>query len=125
MRTPFDSDLKKWATILFKEKNVKVGGDVVTQMVHLFGDSIYHLSNEVDKICIGLTDSQSVTTHNIKKNAVWLKSYQNWEFLDVIAQKNLPKALVRGKSFLKSAPDFSLVMTLFITFFTGLYFLKR
>ncbi len=124
MRTPFDSDLKKWATILFKEKNVKVGGDVVTQMVHLFGDSIYHLSNEVDKIYIGLKDSQSVTTHNIKKNAVWLKSYQNWEFLDVIARKKIKDALTKGRLFFEIAPDFSIIMNLFTSFFVGLYFYK-
>ena len=124
LRTPFDSGLIKWAEILFKEKNVPASRDVIQKLVQMFGDSIYHLANEIDKICILHEGSDPIKLDDLEKKSPWSRSFQNWEFLDVIAQKNLPKALVRGKSFLKSAPDFSLVMTLFITFFTGLYFLK-
>ena len=41
MRTPFNTDLKKWASVLFKEKNISVTGDTIAQVVYLFGDSIY------------------------------------------------------------------------------------
>lgn len=124
MRTPFDSGLKKWTELLFKERNVPVSRDVISKLVQMYGDSIYHLANEIDKICILHEGHDPIKLDDLEKNAPWSRSFQNWEFLDVIAQKNLSKALVRGKSFLNSAPDFSLVMNLFITFFTGLYFLK-
>ena len=124
MRTPFNSDLKKWASALFKEKNISVTGDAITQIVHLFGDSIYHIANEIDKICIGFSGSRQITAKDIKESLLWQKSYQNWEFLDVLARKKLNDALIRGKSYLNLAPDFSIVMNVLITFFTSLYYLK-
>ena len=124
MRTPFNSDLKKWASVLFKEKNIYATGDAITQIVHLFGDSIYHIANEIDKICIGLRGSRKITGKDIKESLLWQKSYQNWEFLDVLARKKLNDALIRGKSYLHLVPDFSIVMNVLITFFTSLYYLK-
>ena len=124
MRTPFNSDLKKWASVLFKEKNISVTGDAITQIVYLFGDSIYHIANEIDKICIGFSGSRQITAKDIKESLIWRKSYQNWEFLDVLARKKLNDALIRGKSYLNLAPNFSIVMNVLITFFTSLYYLK-
>jgi DNA polymerase III delta subunit len=124
MRTPFNSDLKKWASTLFKEKNISVTGDAITQIVYLFGDSIYHIANEIDKICIGFSGSRQITAKDIKESLIWRKSYQNWEFLDVLARKKLNDALIRGKSYLNLAPNFSIVMNVLITFFTSLYYLK-
>ena len=124
MRTPFNADLKKWTSVLFKEKNISVTGDAITQIVHLFGDSIYHIANEIDKICIRFSGSRQITAKDIKESLIWQKSYQNWEFLDVLARRKLNDALIRGKSFFNLAPDFSIVMNIFITFFTSLYYLK-
>ncbi len=124
MRTPFNSDLKKWASVLFKEKNIYATREAITQIVHLFGDSIYHIANEIDKICIGFSGSRQITAKDIKESLIWRKSYQNWEFLDVLARKKLNDALIRGKSYLNLAPNFSIVMNVLITFFTSLYYLK-
>ena len=124
MRTPFNADLKKWTSVLFKEKNISITGDAITQIVHLFGDSIYHIANEIDKICIGFSGSRQITAKDIKESLIWQKSYQNWEFLDVLARKKLNDALIRGISYLNLAPDFSIVMNVLITFFTSLYYLK-
>ena len=124
MRTPFNTDLKKWASVLFKEKNISVTGDTIAQVVYLFGDSIYHIANEIDKIYIGFSGSKQITAKDIKESLIWRKSYQNWEFLDVLARRKLNDALIRGKSFFNLAPDFSIVMNILITFFTSLYYLK-
>jgi len=124
MRTPFNADLKKWTSVLFKEKNISITGDAITQIVHLFGDSIYHIANEIDKICIRFSGSRQITAKDIKESLIWQKSYQNWEFLDVLARKKLNDALIRGISYLNLAPDFSIVMNVLITFFTSLYYLK-
>ena len=66
----------------------------------------------------------SITAKDIKESLIWRKSYQNWEFLDVLARRKLNDALIRGKSFFNLAPDFSIVMNILITFFTSLYYLK-
>ena len=124
MRTPFNSDLKKWASVLFKEKNIYATREAISQIVHLFGDSIYHIANEIDKICIGFSGSRQITAKDIKESLIWRKSYQNWEFLDVLARKKLNDALIRGKSYLNLVPNFSIVMNVLITFFTSLYYLK-
>jgi len=124
MRTPFNADLKKWTSVLFREKNISITGDAITQIVHLFGDSIYHIANEIDKICIRFSGSRQITAKDIKESLIWQKSYQNWEFLDVLARKKLNDALIRGISYLNLAPDFSIVMNVLITFFTSLYYLK-
>jgi DNA polymerase III delta subunit len=124
MRTPFNADLKKWTSVLFKEKNISITRDAITQIVHLFGDSIYHIANEIDKICIRFSGSRQITAKDIKESLIWQKSYQNWEFLDVLARKKLNDALIRGISYLNLAPDFSIVMNVLITFFTSLYYLK-
>jgi len=124
LRTPFDSELKKWTRILLKERNKTATGEAISLLVNLFGDSIYHIANEIDKICISFKGSGPITIENIGKTVNWQKSYQNWEFLDVVARRKLSDALVRGHSYFKSAPDFMVIMNIFITFFTSLYFLK-
>jgi len=124
LRTPFDSELKKWTRVLLKEHNKTATSEAVSLLVNLFGDSIYHIANEIDKICINYKGAGPITINNIENNVNWQKSYQNWEFLDVIARKKLSDALFRGHSYLKSVPDFMVIMNIFITFFTSLYFLK-
>ena len=55
--TPFARDLYKWARFFFKENDKTAEYSVIEEIVENYGDSVFNIKNEIDKLCL-LIDSR-------------------------------------------------------------------
>ena len=51
-QSPFEQDMVKWAKYLIKEKNKVADSKVLLNLVDIAGQSIVHLNNEINKLCL-------------------------------------------------------------------------
>ncbi len=95
--TPMENGVKRWARYFFREQGVKVSDDVINNIVDFSGDSLDHLHNEIEKICISLDDKEIVTVEKVKSYSGWQREYQKWEFFLSLGEKKYDKAIALGK----------------------------
>jgi DNA polymerase III delta subunit len=76
------------------------------------GDSVYHIANQVEKICLGLGENDILTPEVVQKFSGWNREYQKWEFLNAVGQRDLPKALLTGNNYISRNEMISLLPNL-------------
>ena len=62
--TPFATNLYKWAKFFFKENNKNADSLVIQEIVENYGDSVFNVKNEIDKLCI-LIDSNDINSDDL------------------------------------------------------------
>ena len=102
VQTPFSSKLKKWANYFFKERQKSVHPTIINITVEMAGDSLMHLQNEIDKICLWVGDRDNITLNDIEKFSGWKREYQRWEFLLAFGEKDYERTLSLGKTIITS-----------------------
>ena len=102
VQTPFSSKLKKWANYFFKERQKSVHPTIINITVEMAGDSLMHLKNEIDKICLWVGDRDNITLNDIEKFSGWKREYQRWEFLLAFGEKDYERTLSLGKTIITS-----------------------
>ena len=102
VQTPFSSKLKKWANYFFKERQKSVHPTIINITVEMAGDSLMHLQNEIDKICLWVGDRDDITLNDIEKFSGWKREYQRWEFLLAFGEKDYERTLSLGKTIITS-----------------------
>ena len=60
VQTPYAQDMKKWANFFFKEREKLAHSSVVNVMVEMAGDSVAHLNNEIEKVCLWTGDRDTI-----------------------------------------------------------------
>ena len=98
VQTPFMQDMKKWANYLFKQRGKSVHVGLVDILVNIAGDSVAHLDNEVEKICLLVGDRTRIDAQDIERFSGWRRERQRWEFLIALGGKDYDKAVSIGKS---------------------------
>jgi DNA polymerase III delta subunit len=76
------------------------------------GDSVYHIFNQIEKICISLDEDDILTPEYVRKFGGWNREFKMWEFLNAVGQKDLPKALLTGKDLISRNSIISLMPNL-------------
>lgn len=112
VRKPFENDLRKWTKQFFQDHNIDAPPSVVEAVLDMAGDSVYHIANQVEKICLGLGDKELLTPEFVHKFRGWNKEFQKWEFLNAVGQKDLAKALITGKDYISRNDMISLLPSL-------------
>ncbi|MFH1850728.1 MAG: DNA polymerase III subunit delta [Candidatus Neomarinimicrobiota bacterium] len=97
---PFESELRKWVIYFFKENQVQVSEEIVGAVLDVAGDSVYHIANEVIKICLELNAGDQLTVESVHRFAGWRREYRQWEFMTAVGSRNLDQALLLGKALL-------------------------
>lgn len=101
VRRPFENKLRDWARYFFQENGQKVDTSVINAVIEIAGDSLHHISNEINKVCLFAQDDEKITKDLVYQFAGWNRDFQRWEFILSIANKDLKKALLVGRSLLK------------------------
>ena len=68
VQTPFANDLKKWTKFLIKKRGKTASLNVENTLIELAGDSLAHLDDEIEKICliIGAKKNQKIWEHGFQ-----------------------------------------------------------
>ncbi len=121
---PFESELRKWVQYFFHEKQIKVSRESIDSILGIAGDSVYHIANEIEKICLGVESGATLNPEEIQQFAGWRREHGQWEFLQAVAGRNLSKALVLGQSLLVQGIALLSIVYQLSTLFSELLFLK-
>ena len=100
LRKPFEKELRSWTKRFFDDQGIDAPPSVVQAVLEMAGDSVYHIANQVEKICLGLGENDILTPEVVQKFSGWNREYQKWEFLNAVGQRDLPKALLTGNNYI-------------------------
>lgn len=99
--TPFESKLKSWVLFMFREKGrTDISPNVVNALIEIAGDSLYHIANEIDKVCTVLKEDAQITPDDIYKFSGWKRGFQSWQFLTAVGERDLFKSVQIGHDLL-------------------------
>ncbi|MFQ6606596.1 MAG: DNA polymerase III subunit delta [Fidelibacterota bacterium] len=124
VRTPFTGELRKWSRYFFKTQGITPSPQVIEMVLEIAGDSVYHLANEIEKICLNLDKDQDLTPEKVREFAGWQREYQMWEFLHTVGRRNLEAAVVQGWSLLSHGTAMLTLIYRLAALFRELLFLK-
>ena len=123
VQTPFTNDMKKWANYLVKKRGKTALGKVQQIMVDMAGDSVAHLDNEIEKICLLIGGRNNIEAEDVEQFSGWKRDRQRWEFLTALAEKDYSKSIKLGKSIVaKHESMISLIYPLTTLFQEMLFF---
>ncbi len=111
-RKPFENKLNAWAKQFFNDEGIDAPPSVIQAVMDIAGDSVYHIANQVEKICLGLTVDDELTPEFVEKFSGWEKTYQMWELLNAIGGKDIASSLVKGREYISRNSMISLLPSL-------------
>ena len=94
--TPFTRDLSKWARFFFKENNKKAEPSIIEELVENYGDSVYNIKNEIDKLCL-MNNNAIIKASDINSPSSWIRSRQRWELMSSIGNRDLERSISLSK----------------------------
>ena len=92
-QTPSKVNLFKSVNFFFKEHGKSANIDVANMLIDFAGDSIGHLKNEVDLICLSNVNESLIKIDNLQNLSKWDKERKRWEFIVAVSKNNLKKSL--------------------------------
>ena len=121
--TPFATDLYKWARFFFKENEKKADSLVIEEIVENYGDSVFNVKNEIDKLCI-LIDSNEIKSNDLIISNAWGRSRQRWELFNSIGKRDLEKSIKLSKEIIGDTETMISLIYSLTSFFQELLFAK-
>tara|TARA_A100001015_G_C15040484_1_gene739306 strand:+ start:66 stop:1040 length:975 start_codon:yes stop_codon:yes gene_type:complete len=113
VQTPFANDLKKWTKFLIKKRGKTTNSFVENTLIEMAGDSLVHLDNEIEKICLIINDRNVIKIEDVERFSGWERDRQRWEFLLALGGKKYSKAIFLGRNLItKSESMLSLIIPL-------------
>lgn len=122
-RSPFENKLRSWAKRFFDDQGIDAPPSVIQEVLDMSGDSVYHIYNQIEKICIGLDDKDILTPEYVRKFGGWNREFKMWEFLNAVGQKDLSKALIIGNDLI-SRNNFMTLIPNLTSLFQELLYIK-
>ena len=111
VQTPFANDLKKWTKFLIKKRGKTASSYVENTLIELAGDSLAHLDNEIEKICLIIGNRSAIKIEDVERFSGWERDRQRWEFLLALGEKKYSKAIFLGRNLItKSESMLSLII---------------
>lgn len=123
VRTPFENELKNFVHEMFKEKGIDAPPSVIQSVVDTAGDSLYHIANLIDQVCIGLNVLKDLTPEFVLKFNGWDRTFRQTEFFHALGRKDLKNSILIGKEMLSKTELVQLIPTL-TALFQEILFLK-
>ena len=124
VQTPYANGMKKWANYFFKEQGKSAHSSVVNIIVEMAGDSVAHLNNEIEKVCLWTGDRNAIDSDDIEKFSGWKRERQRWEFLQALGSKDYDKAIALGKAIITSNDTMISLIYPLTTMFQEMLFAK-
>ncbi|MCH8068450.1 MAG: DNA polymerase III subunit delta [Candidatus Marinimicrobia bacterium] len=119
---PYPNKIIQWVNFLLDHNNLNATSSAIEKLAELCGDSVYHISNEIEKMKIGLGDKDSVSESDVLRFVGWKRKYYPWHFLDAIGNKKYIQAVNIGKSLLSEGTDISILISKMTLLFQEILF---
>ncbi len=121
--TPFPTDLYKWARFFFKENDKNADFSVIEEIVENYGDSVFNIKNEIDKLCI-LIDTKEIKSNDLTISNTWGRRRQRWELFNFIGKRDLIKSIKLSKEIIGDTETMISLIYSLTSFFQELLYAK-
>ena len=119
--TPFVNDLTKWAKYFFKENNKEAEPKIIENLIENYGDSVYNIKNEIEKLCL-MNEKSMIKADNIISTISFGRSRRRWELISSIGRRDLEKSMILSKEIIGDSDSMiSLIYPLTVLFQEMLY----
>lgn len=119
--TPFPSDLSKWARYFFKENNKEAEPKIIDELIDNYGDSVYNIKNEIDKLCL-MNENSIIKAADVNFTNNFTRSRKRWELISSIGRRDLEKSIILAKEIINNSETMiSLIYPLTVLFQEMLY----
>ncbi len=123
-QSPFEKDMVKWAKYLIKEKNKFADSKVLINLVDAAGQSIVHLNNEINKLCLFVEPRTRIEIEDLDYFSGWSRERRLWEFLLAYSNKNYEESAVIGKSLIEGGNQITSIIMSITSLFQEMLFEK-
>ncbi len=123
----YDSQIPKWIASYIKEKGKSITEKAIFMLLETNGNSLSKLTNEIDKICINLNQSEDIDDQIISKFVGMNKDYNIFELQNALINKDHIKVFKIVKYF-ESNPNSSpllKIIPILYSFFLKILQLKK
>ena len=93
VRTPFEAEMKKWVIFFLNKKNIKISDPALNEFIQLYGDSISHVVNEIEKMSLMLGEEREIREELIDQLDEYDRLFSIWHLQDSLGNKDLKKCL--------------------------------
>ena len=99
-RTPFENEMKKWVRYILHSRHIQITDSALAEYIHLYGDTIAHVINEVEKMSLKLGEKKEINDKNMNLSDGDDRMFHLWHLQDSLGKKNLKSSLNIVKSLL-------------------------
>lgn len=88
----YENKVPEWVVIYLKHKGYMVDSKAAFLVAEFLGNDLSKISNELDKLCINVDKSKTITVDDIEKNIGISKDYNTFELTAALAKRDVLKA---------------------------------
>ncbi len=109
LRTPFENKMKEWVQFIINSRKIKITEGAIDHYIRIYGDSIAHVINEIEKAALMLGDDE-INENNIEKLDGFDRVFQMWHFQDSMGKKELQTSMEIALSLLENGTKFPQIL---------------
>ena len=109
LRTPFENKMKEWVQFIINNRKINITAGAIDHYMRIYGDSIAHVINEIEKAALMLGDDE-INENNIEKLDGFDRVFQMWHFQDSMGKKELQTSMEIALSLLENGTKFPQIL---------------
>lgn len=109
LRTPFENKMKEWVQFIINNRKINITAGAIDHYIRIYGDSIAHVINEIEKAALMLGDDE-INENNIEKLDGFDRVFQMWHFQDSMGKKELQTSMEIALSLLENGTKFPQIL---------------
>ena len=109
LRTPFENKMKEWVQFIINNRKINITAGAIDHYIRIYGDSIAHVINEIEKAALMLGDDE-INENNIEKLDGFDRVFQMWHFQDSMGKKKLQTSMEIVLSLLENGTKFPQIL---------------
>ena len=120
--TPFPNRITAWLDYILNKKKINADFETKNLLIDLYGDSLYHLSEQIEKIKINIDETDKISKESILKFSGWKRDYFPWQLLDSVGKRDFNKSIKICNSLFDQGIDASYILNQLVSLFIEIYF---
>ena len=122
---PFENEMVNWVKYFFIKNGLEnIPKEIIETIISISGDSLFHIKNEINKICVNINSIEELDRDFIEQFSGWKRKYREYEFFDYLGQRNLINALKIGRTLVAQNITMGTLLYPLTEFFQELLFIK-
>ena len=124
LRPPFEDEMKKWVRYILDSRNIQISESALDDYIQLYGDSIAHVINEIEKMYLMLGGGQEINVENISQLDEYGRAFHLWNLQDSLGKKDLKSSINILKSLLNNGAKITGILVSLVFLFQQMLWKK-